>query len=100
MYSLLISEEATWDVSEAVDWYHNLDRKLSSKLQYEITLGFEIIQKTPLSFQTKYKNVRIYYCKTFPYGIHYLLEKETIKILAVFHTSRDPKNWDLRYTTN
>lgn len=60
MYSILISEETTWDVSEALDWYNALVRKLSERLQNEILCSFSNIQKTPFSFQIKYKNVRVY----------------------------------------
>ena len=96
MYSLLISEEATWDVFEALDYYNNLDKNISERLRNEIAEGFSNLHKTPFSFHRKYKEIRIYYCKTFPYGIHYVIEKPTIKIIAVFHTSRDPKNWEER----
>lgn len=93
MYTIEISEDATLDVLEALEWYKRQDRKLSLRLKAEIDHGFQFIKKTPFSFQLKYKDVRVYYCKTFPYGIHYVIENEIIKVIAVFHTSRHPKNW-------
>lgn len=96
MYSFVISEEATLDVMEALAWYKKRNSKLSERLKSEIDHGFEYIRKTPFSFQSKYRNIRVYYCKTFPYGIHFIVEDETIKIIAMFHTSRDPKNWQNR----
>lgn len=93
MYTLEIAEEATLDVLDALDWYNRLDNKLSIRLKAEIDQGFKFIQKAPFSFQLKYKDVRVYYCKIFPYGIHYFIENQTLKVIAVFHTSRDPKNW-------
>ncbi len=96
MYSFVISEEATLDVLEALAWYKKRNDKLSNKLKAEIYQGFEYIRKSPFSLQSKYRNVRVYYCKTFPYGIHFIVEEEIIKIIAVFHTSRDPQNWQNR----
>ena len=59
MYTLLISEEATWDVLEALDYYNNLDRNLSERLQNEIANGFSKIHRTPFAFQIKYQKVGV-----------------------------------------
>jgi plasmid stabilization system protein ParE len=96
MYIIVISEEATLDVAEALEWYKKRSSKLSERLKTEINLGFEYIRKTPFYFQLKFKDVRVYYCNSFPYGIHFIIENETIKVIAVFHTSRDPQNWQKR----
>lgn len=34
--------------------------------------------------------------RRFPYVVIYLVEPEHIEVLAVFHTSRDPKQWQGR----
>ncbi len=93
MYYIRISKEATLDVIDALNWYKAKSSKLSHRLKKELDQGYNFIQKAPLSFQLKYKNVRVYYCKTFPFGIHYIIENEIVKVIAVFHTSRNPTNW-------
>ena len=58
--------------------------------------GFNQIQRDPLLFQKRYKNLHIHFIDRFPYGIHYLIEEDTIKVFGVFHTSRNPVKWKIR----
>ncbi|MBL4754690.1 MAG: type II toxin-antitoxin system RelE/ParE family toxin [Flavobacteriales bacterium] len=51
------------------------------------------IKTNPELFAVKYKQTRVAVVKRFPYGIHYVVEKDRIVILAILHTSRSPKLW-------
>jgi len=35
----------------------------------------------------------------FPYGVYYLAEPDRIVVLAVYHSSRDPRGWQRRIPT-
>ena len=48
------------------------------------------------AFQKKYKDIKIRFISRFPYGIHYTYNDNKIIVIAVFHTSRSPKNWSKR----
>jgi toxin ParE1/3/4 len=58
--------------------------------------GLDQIQGDPSLFQKRYKNLRIYFIDRFPYGIHYLIEDDVIKVFGIFHTSRNPITWKIR----
>lgn len=92
-FSFLISEAAFNDINEAVKWYEK--HRLGLSLDFELCLegGFEDIRNNPIGFQFKYQNVRVKYTRRFPYGIHYIFDNDTIYVLAVFHTSKNPKKW-------
>ena len=32
----------------------------------------------------------------FPYGVFYVVRGQTVRVLAVMHTSRDPQTWKTR----
>jgi len=95
-FSILISDEATFDILDAFYWYQAVEEKLSLKFQKELEQAFSHIKNNPNQFQLKYKSVRVVFLKKFPFGIHYIKDKNTVKGIAVFHTSRHPKNWDER----
>jgi len=96
MYQLLISDESRLDILDAFSWYES--RRLGLGKDFELCLeaGLNQIQRDPLLFQKRYKNLHIYFIDRFPYGIHYLIEQETVKVFGVFHTSRNPATWKIR----
>jgi toxin ParE1/3/4 len=96
MYQLLVSDESRLDILEAFAWYEKHKPGLGKDFELCLEAGFNKIQRNPLIFQTRYKKLRIHFIERFPYGIHYLIEKDFIKVFGVFHTSRNPKAWVIR----
>ncbi len=58
--------------------------------------AFERIQHAPWGRAEVILGVRCRLTDRFPYGVYYALEADFIKILAVYHTSRDPRGWKAR----
>lgn len=94
---LLILEPAKWDIQEYAEWYHKKDMLLSLNFEDCIDEGMRDIQLQPEGYQFRYRGrIRIRFIKRFPYGIHYTLDDDTITVIAVFHTKKDPKSWQER----
>jgi len=93
VYELLISDEARFDILEAFYWYEGRRNGLGKDFELCLEAGLHVISREPLLFQLRYKNVRIHFIDRFPYGIHYLTDIDTIKVIGVFHTSKSPTNW-------
>jgi len=55
-----------------------------------------LLGRNPLQFAVVYKDVRRALTERFPFGIFYIIEKDTIYVLAIIHTSRSPKVWKKR----
>jgi len=91
-----ISIYAKEDLAENSKWYENQQKGLGKRFLNEMKEAFEVICKNPVGFQIRYDDYRIYFTKTFPYGIHYqyIADKNEIHIKAVFHTSRSPQIWE------
>jgi len=51
-----------------------------------------------MSFAVKYSDVRCIHIENFSYLVHYRVQPQTktVKVEALFHTSRDPKIWHKR----
>ncbi len=87
-YEIVISDEAKSDIKEAVDYYSQIDNKLPKRCIADIVAAIDKLKQNPLHYQVRYKNIRIIFTTTFPYGIHYILDENIIFILRVFHTKR------------
>lgn len=92
-YTLCIQDSAFIDIAEGVEYYDSQREGLSIDFELCLEEGYGDILSAPLAYQTKYSQVRIKYIRRFPYRIHYLVEADAIYIIAVFHTSKSPKNW-------
>jgi toxin ParE1/3/4 len=90
---LLISDEARLDIIDAFSCYEVQQVGLGQQFEKCLDEGFTELQQHPNSFQKKYKEVRIYHIHRFPYGVYYLIHESEIKIMGVFHTSRNPQSW-------
>lgn len=96
MYKLLVSDEAILDIADAMFWYNVSQGGLGDKFQKDLKTQLDLLRTNPESFQLRYKNVRVLFLKKYPFGIHYFIEENIIKVIAVFHTKRNPKRWTER----
>ncbi|MCB9201459.1 MAG: type II toxin-antitoxin system RelE/ParE family toxin [Flavobacteriales bacterium] len=97
MNTLFITDYALFDIEEATLYYESVRKGLSLDFELCIEAVLDEIINYLESFQKKYKHIRIRFIKRFPFGIHYIYEKNTIKVIGVFHTSRSSKSWKNRH---
>jgi toxin ParE1/3/4 len=95
---LFISDESELDILDAYTWYERRLTGLGEEFEASLEKGFETLLQDPFLFQTRYRNLRIYFIEKFPFGIHYLVDENSIKVFGVFHTSLSPRNWLSRLT--
>lgn len=90
-YKIVIIDEAKIDFKETFFWYKNIDPKLAKRFHLSFKESLAIIKKNPFQFQIRYNEVRIIMLTTFPYLIHFTVDKNSIVIKAIYHSSRDSK---------
>lgn len=96
-FNILISEEAQWDIEESFAFYEAVQPGLGLRFEEDLDNSIQAIAANPKTCQLKYRRtIRIVFTKSFPFGIHYFIDGADVKVIAVFHTSRSPKNWDSR----
>jgi plasmid stabilization system protein ParE len=93
---LQFTKEALFDIEEIVLWYEEQREGLSYDFELCLEAGINEIIRTPTAYQKRYKQVKVLFISRFPYGIHYLVNPDSIIVIGVFHTSRSPKNWSKR----
>ena len=91
-YKVVISDSAKGDIKNSALWYNKQQTGLGKRFTKSIKDCIKEIQQQPESFQIRYKNNRAGIPYKFPYLIIYYIdyEKRTIKIIAVFHSSKNP----------
>ena len=92
-YTLILRQEAERDLVEAYKWYEEKVPGLGTDFLAIIERALESIQDNPARFPVIYRNVRRALMRRFPYGIFYFLEGESIIVLGVMHTARNPAKW-------
>lgn len=87
------------DIREAVRYYEQFSPKLGQQFLQRLREANHFLEIMLKGFQKKYKAVRTLLLKQFPYHIHYLIEdkNQTIIILGIIHSYRNPKDYTLRF---
>ncbi len=86
------------DISQAVAWYNNKQKGLGDRLFNNIKKQTSKLSVSAQNFAIKYDEIRCMRIEKFPYMVHYRLNEQnkTVKVEALFHTSRNPEIWSKR----
>ncbi len=95
-YKIELSDEAENDFDNSYEYYADESEKVADNFYKQVNSGLETIAKNPQGFQRAFKNVRRYVMKKFPFVIYYRIENMIVQVIAIFHTSRNPKIWKER----
>jgi len=86
------------DLVQSVDWYNEQRAGLGDRFCKRVKNQTAKLSTHALCFAVRYYEIRCMRIEKFPYMVHYRVDEETktVKVEALFHTSRDPKIWDER----
>lgn len=89
---LVISPAANRDIDIAMAWYDDRRENLTNRFIASIQQRFDYMLKNPLAATpVAGTSVRRTAVHGFPYAIFYRLVNDIVRVIAVIHTSRDPK---------
>ncbi len=95
-FNVEISDEAESDLDSSWEYYYDVSPAIADAFYQRINISLENLKKMPLSFPLAHRNLRKYTVKKFPFVIYYQVEDIVVKVIAIFHTSRNPKIWNER----
>jgi len=95
-YKILVQPEAENDLISAARWYEKKLKGLGESYLLSVDSTIQAIMQNPELFPIIINGIRRALIRKFPFSVFYLIDKERINIIAVFHTSRDPNNWEKR----
>lgn len=89
-YRTIVRPEVEDDLKEAFSWHEDKRQGLGYDFLLQMDAGLRFIERNPEICPPEYKGTRKHLIKRFPYKIIYLVEKESIIVLAVIHGKRSP----------
>ena len=96
-FEFQISDEAEKDILQAYIWYENQQSELGKAFLDELEQAKNQILTNPQAYPVRFKNiVRGYVLNSFPFLLLYILEPNSVNVVAVFHTKRKPEHWKNR----
>ena len=95
-YALLTEPAVEADVEAAFDWYESEEPRLGFEFLEELRAAYHRILDHPRGYQDLRSGIRRALTRRFPYAIYFSVEGETIVIVAVLSTARDPAEWQRR----
>lgn len=87
---------ADMDIADAMEWYSAQSPDLGEAFVEAVHRGFSRITEYPEGSPLLYKKVRRLVVLGFPYAVFYVYERKRIRVLAVMHWRRDPRDWQVR----
>jgi plasmid stabilization system protein ParE len=96
VYSVIFTPAARAELIDAQDWYEGEVTGLGRRLRQAIDVLVGRMSDNPRQFPVVYKTVRRALLRRFPYSLFFVVESNTLIVIACFHASRDPSHWQKR----
>ena len=96
MWPVRFTEAARAELIDAQDWYEAEAPGLGRRFRAEIDSVVRRMADNPRQFPTVSKTLRRARAKKFPYALFFLVEPDVLLVIACFHSSRDPRQWQKR----
>ena len=95
-YRLDAEAAVEFDVESAFDWYESEEPGLGLQFLEQLRRAYRRILENPHGYQELRSGIRRGLTRQFPYAVYFFIEDDTVLILAVLHTVRDPAEWQRR----
>ncbi len=96
IWRLSVRPEAERDIAAAYDWYEGREEGLGQRFVAQVDAALALIEQTPELHPRLHREIRRVLTRRFPFGVFYIVEKESVVVLAVLHQASDPERWKSR----
>jgi hypothetical protein len=96
MKKLFLHPLAVKEMLEAKKFYNSKVNGLGDHLFEEIDIAIKLIEETPVTWSTIYKNLHRFILKKFPFAVIYRIKEDPIQVIAFMHQRRKPLYWKKR----
>jgi plasmid stabilization system protein ParE len=93
---IIIRAIAENDIAKARRWYERQRVGLGGEFIAEVRAALERLQADSDLGIDVFEHMRRYSVRRFPYGVFYIVEADSIRVLAVLHARRSPRAWKRR----
>jgi plasmid stabilization system protein ParE len=94
--NVLLHPEAEGEFRDAILWYEHQRKGLGLEFVLCIDEAIERIRRSPETYPKVHKAIRRIVVRRFPFALFYEIVGSDIRVLAIFHSRRDPSRWKSR----
>jgi len=94
--AVVFTQAARAELIEAQDWYEGEASGLGGRFRQAVDTLVGRMSADPRQFPVVFRNVRRALLRSFPYSLFFVIEDETLLVIACLHASRDPSRWQNR----
>lgn len=94
--SLVFRQQARKEFDAAGDWYERERPGLGNAFLTEVDRVLRRVLDNPEAFPEMFDGIRKAVMKRFPYCLYFSVRGNTVVVLAVFHSARNPVLWRAR----
>lgn len=94
--SLNFHSEAKSEFDEAYLWYEDQREGLGTEFARCVNEVLETIQRNPEIYAPVENRIRRALVRRFPFGVFYKEVSSGIRVIAIFHSKRNPEHWQTR----
>lgn len=94
--SITLHPDAQAEFDRAVEWYEGERAGLGQTFVLRVHDVLDRISQAPEIHGRVFENVRCTRVRQFPYAVYYRIQPNRVEVLSVFHTKRDPREWQGR----
>ena len=96
MFTVIFTQAARAELVSAQDWYEGEASGLGRRFRKAIDELLRRVSVNPQQFPVVFKNTQREVVRRFPYSLFFVVEGDTISVVACFHASRHPAHWQKR----
>lgn len=96
MRPLILRPAAEAEIEEAYRWYEGQRPGLGDEFARAVDACLASIRHRPEFYSEQFQRARRALLRRFPYAIFYLIQDNSIDVIACFHMRRDPRRWRAR----
>lgn len=95
-YKVNIDPDALSDIQEITHWYNQQQKGLGGRFQKTTIQQINSLKRDPHIYAIRYNEIRCMSIKKFPHMAHFYIndENNTVEVLAVISTDRNPRIWE------
>ncbi|WP_165227050.1 type II toxin-antitoxin system RelE/ParE family toxin [Aquisphaera insulae] len=93
---LIVNPEAEADLADAWAWYENQRAGLGDTLIERVDEVLARLRSMPELYSPVFHELRVARVRRFPYIVVYRIDVGQVTVVAVYHTSRNPRGWQSR----
>jgi plasmid stabilization system protein ParE len=96
VFPVIFTQAARAELIDTQDWYEREAAGLGRYFREAMDALTERLSTNPQQFPIVFKNVRRDLLRRFPYALFFAVADDALVVIACFHASRDPLQWQKR----